>query len=144
MSSGWWSILVGIGGGIALIWLALIIALWVGKPNGLSLREAARLLPDVVRLLKRLATDAETPRGVRIGLALVLVYLALPIDIIPDFIPVIGFADDAIVVAIGLRFVTRAAGPEALAKHWPGTPDGLAAVRRLCRLPKPGKPETAG
>jgi uncharacterized membrane protein YkvA (DUF1232 family) len=67
-------------------------------------------------------------------LALLLAYLALPIDLIPDFIPVLGYADDAVIVALVLRSVTRRAGPDALAEHWPGTPDGLAALRRLCRL----------
>jgi uncharacterized membrane protein YkvA (DUF1232 family) len=61
-------------------------------------------------------------------------YLALPIDLIPDFVPVLGYADDAIIVAFVLRSVARRAGPEALAKHWLGTPEGLVAVRRMCRL----------
>ena len=50
---------------------------------------------------------------------------------IPDFIPVVGYADDAIIVAWVLRSVTRAAGPEALDRHWPGTPEGLQAVKRV-------------
>jgi uncharacterized membrane protein YkvA (DUF1232 family) len=120
---------------MVLVWLALLVALWIGKPDDLSIRSVARLLPDLVRLIKRLAADPAMPRGVRIRLALLLVYLASPIDLIPDFIPIIGFADDAIIVAIVLRSVTRTAGPAALAKHWPGTPEGLMAVRRLSRLP---------
>jgi uncharacterized membrane protein YkvA (DUF1232 family) len=59
--------------------------------------------------------------------------LALPFDLIPDFVPILGYADDAIIVAFVLRSVARRAGPEALTNHWPGTPEGLAAVRRLCR-----------
>jgi uncharacterized membrane protein YkvA (DUF1232 family) len=62
------------------------------------------------------------------------VYLLLPIDLIPDFIPVIGYADDAIIVAIALRSVTRVAGAEALERHWPGTPEGLVAVKRLAGI----------
>jgi uncharacterized membrane protein YkvA (DUF1232 family) len=62
---------------------------------------------------------------------LLLVYPVLPIDLIPDFIPVLGYADDAIIVAIALRSVTRRAGPAALETHWPGTSDGLQAVRRF-------------
>jgi len=99
-----------------------------------SLRDALRLLPDVVRLIKGLASDPGVPRMVRVELVLVLAFMASPIDLIPDFIPVIGFADDVILVALVLRSVTRIAGPAALTKHWPGTPEGLAAVRRLCRM----------
>jgi uncharacterized membrane protein YkvA (DUF1232 family) len=65
---------------------------------------------------------------------LLLGYLALPVDLVPDFIPVIGYADDAVVVALALRSVVRRAGPEALERNWPGTPDGLAAVLRLARI----------
>ncbi len=57
-----------------------------------------------------------------------------PIDLVPDFIPVLGYADDAIIVAMALRSVARVAGPEAIDKHWPGTPDGLRAVKRLTGL----------
>ena len=108
--------------------------LYLTKPGEYDLKEAMRLLPDLIRLVKRLAADPDTPRGVRIRLALLLLYLALPIDLIPDFIPVLGYADDAIIVALVLRSATRSAGPDAMAKHWPGTPEGLIALKRLCRL----------
>jgi uncharacterized membrane protein YkvA (DUF1232 family) len=126
--------LLGIVGGLVLIWAVLVAALWRTKPGEYDVKEALRLLPDLVRLIKRLATDPDTPRGVRIRLVLLLGYLALPIDLIPDFIPVLGYADDAIIVALVLRSATRSAGPDALAKHWPGTPQGLIALKRLCRL----------
>ena len=83
-----------------------------------------RLVPDVVRLLRRLAGDRTLSRSIRIRLWLLLIYLISPIDLIPDFIPVLGYADDAIIVAIALRSITRRAGPEALERHWPGTPEG--------------------
>jgi uncharacterized membrane protein YkvA (DUF1232 family) len=136
MWSHWWSIPLSIVGGVVLLWITLMVALWIGKPDDLGIRDSARLLPDLVRLIKRLATDPGMPRGVRVRLAVLLGYLAIPIDLIPDFIPVIGYADDAIIIALVLRSVTRAAGPAALDEHWPGTPEGLAAVRRLCRLPE--------
>lgn len=117
-----------------LLWVALIVALWIGKPDEVRIRDALRLLPDLVRLLRRLAGDKSLSGGVRLRLWLLLAYLALPIDLVPDFIPVIGYADDAVIVALALRSVTRRAGPEALEKHWPGTPDGLTAVRRLAGL----------
>jgi uncharacterized membrane protein YkvA (DUF1232 family) len=133
--TSWWQLLVGLAGGLLLLWVALLVALWVSKPEDLRLRDAMRLLPDLVRLLKRLASDGSLPRGVRVRLWLLLGYLAMPIDLVPDFVPVIGYADDAVVVAIALRYVTRRAGPEALERHWPGTPEGLAAIRRLAGIP---------
>lgn len=123
-------------GGLIVAWLILVLVLVVARPrganlNGATVTQAARLLPDLIRLLARLARDQSLPRGVRIRLALVLAYLALPIDLIPDVIPVIGYADDLIVVLIGLRSVLRAAGPDAVRAHWPGTQEGFDLVRRL-------------
>ncbi|MDT5363382.1 MAG: hypothetical protein QOC69_5144 [Mycobacterium sp.] len=134
MWSDWWLIPMSVIAGVVLIWAALIVALWFVKPDDVGVRDAMRLLPDLLRLLKRLAFDPTMPRGIRVRLVLLLGYLALPIDLIPDFVPVLGYADDAIIVAFVLRSVARRAGPQALAKHWPGTPEGLVAVRRMCRL----------
>jgi uncharacterized membrane protein YkvA (DUF1232 family) len=130
-----WTVAAGVVGGLLVLWLALLVALWTGRPDELGIREALRLLPDVVRLLRRLASDPTLPRGVRVRLWLLLGYLALPIDLVPDVIPVIGYADDAVVVALALRSVVRHAGPEALDRHWPGTAVGLAAVRCLAGVP---------
>ena len=130
----WWDILIGIVAGVLLAWLALIAALVIVRPRGGLLREALRLLPDLLRLLPRLAADRTLPRGVRIRLALLLAYLACPIDLVPDFIPVIGYADDAVIVALVLRAVVRRAGRDAVTSHWPGTADGLAAVERLAGI----------
>jgi uncharacterized membrane protein YkvA (DUF1232 family) len=88
----------------------------------------------VLRLVRRLAADQELPRGVRERLWLLLVYLAVPIDLIPDFIPVLGYADDAIIVTAVLRGVVRRAGLEAERRHWPGSDDGFAVVERLAGL----------
>jgi uncharacterized membrane protein YkvA (DUF1232 family) len=128
-----WNVSIGIGAGLVLMWLALLATLWgvKGRFDLTALRGALRLLPDLLRLLKRLAADPALPRGVRIRLWLLLAYLITPIDLVPDFVPVIGYADDAIIVAIALRSVIHHSGPEAIKRHWPGTPDGLAAVLRL-------------
>jgi uncharacterized membrane protein YkvA (DUF1232 family) len=96
-----------------------------------------RLLPDLVGLVRRLAADRELPGSVRVTLWLLLGYLLMPIDVVPDFIPVLGYADDAVVVAIALRHVVRAAGPTALERHWRGTAVGLSVVRRLAGLAAP-------
>ena len=137
MGADWWLVAIGIVGGVVLVWVALVAALWFQRPDELRVQDAMRLLPDLLRLLKGLVSDPTLPRGVRVRLTLLLGYLALPFDLVPDFIPILGYADDAIVVALVLRSVTRRAGPEALARHWPGSPEGLAAVRRLCRIPDP-------
>jgi uncharacterized membrane protein YkvA (DUF1232 family) len=131
MMTSWWHILVGILAALILAWAALVVALLLAKPRGPVLREAVRLLPDLLRLLRRLAGDRDLPRGVRIRLALLMVYLASPIDLIPDFIPVLGYADDAVIVVLVLRSTVRRAGLEAVRAHWPGSDDGFAA---LCRL----------
>ena len=132
---GWAWTLIGVLGGLLLCWLVLMAVLWSSRPDDLRLRELLRLLPDVLRLVHRLAGDGRLPRGVRVRLWLLLVYLAMPIDLVPDFVPVLGHADDAIVVALVLRSVVRRAGAAAIARHWPGTPEGLAALRRASRLP---------
>jgi len=119
---------------VLLAWVALIVALMIVRPRGGLAREALRLLPDVLRLLPRLAADRTLPRGVRVRLALLLAYLASPIDLVPDFIPVVGYADDAIIVAAVLRSVARRAGVQAVERHWPGTRDGFAALCRLTGL----------
>jgi uncharacterized membrane protein YkvA (DUF1232 family) len=127
-------LLLGVGAALALTWVALVFALLVARPEASLLAEALRLLPDVLRLLRRLAGDRSLARDVRIRLWLVLGYLAIPIDLIPDFVPVLGYADDAIIVTAVLRSVVRSAGLEPIRGYWPGTEDGLAAVLRLCGL----------
>lgn len=130
----WWLVPVGAVAALAVVWLLLGIALWVAKPDDVGIQDMLRLLPDVLRLLKRLATDPELPRRIRVALVALIAFIASPIDLIPDFIPAIGYADDVIITALVLRWVSRTAGADALARQWPGTPDGLAAVRRLCGM----------
>jgi len=133
-------LLAAAAAGLAVVYLGLLVALLLARPRAALLREAARLLPDLLRLIARLARDHSLPRGVRVRLWLLLGYLALPIDLIPDVIPVIGYADDAIVAAVALRSVVRRAGAEALERHWTGTEEGLKVVRRLAGLPAEAPP----
>jgi uncharacterized membrane protein YkvA (DUF1232 family) len=132
--SVWWDLLIGVAAALVLAWLALVGMLLMARPRGGLLREALRVLPDVLRLVRRLAADKALPFGVRVRLGLLLAYLAFPIDIIPDFIPVLGYADDAIVVTAVLRGVVRRAGLDAVRAHWPGTEAGFAAVVRCTGL----------
>ena len=120
--------------GLLLSYVLLVVALLVARPGQATVSEAARLLPDLLRLVRRLAADAAVPGGVRVRLWVLLAYLAMPFDLIPDFVPVVGYADDAILIAVVLRWVVRRSGPDKLAQHWPGTPEGLHAVRLLAGL----------
>jgi uncharacterized membrane protein YkvA (DUF1232 family) len=131
----WWPAVGGALVALLLMWLALIVALWRVAPDQPRLRDMLRLLPDTVGMLRRMAGDRALPRSIRIRLWLLLAYLASPIDVVPDFIPLLGYADDAILVVLVLRSVARRAGTEALTRHWHGTSDGLAAVSRLAGIP---------
>jgi uncharacterized membrane protein YkvA (DUF1232 family) len=131
-------LLFGLGVAFGLVWLGFVLFLSTARPKGLALREAMRLVPDTLRLLGRLAGDRSLPKGVRIRLGLVMAYLALPFDIVPDFIPVIGYLDDVILLCVVLRSTVRRAGPDAIRRHWPGTEDGLAELWRLAGLSSPG------
>ena len=110
--SPWLEVTLAVLAGLACVWLALVVALYVvGRryDDPTRLREVLRLLPDVVRLLHRLSKDGSLPRGVRIRLWLLLAYLAFPLDLVPDFIPVLGYADDAVVVAMLIGVMTTRA-----------------------------------
>jgi uncharacterized membrane protein YkvA (DUF1232 family) len=99
------------------------------------LRDIARVVPDLAILFARLALDPRVPWRRRIGLLALAAYLASPIDVIPDFIPVVGQLDDALLVALALRGVVRAAGTGLIAEHWPGTRHGLRRILRLAGYP---------
>lgn len=130
----WRQSMAGVATSLLLLWAGLLIVLWRVKPDDGRLHEALRVLPDVLRLVARLARDATLPRRLRLRLWLVLAYLAVPVDLVPDVIPVIGYADDAIVLIWTLRSIARLAGADTVARHWPGTPHGLQTVLRLAGL----------
>lgn len=133
-----WLTLLAVVASLLAVWALLVVGLYLLAPEKDDpgfLRDVVRLLPDVVGLVRRLAADPTLPRGVRWRLLALLGYLLLPLDLVPDVVPVVGYADDAIVLALVLRSVVRAAGPDALDRHWQGSPRGLALVRRLVDLP---------
>lgn len=125
----------GLVASLAVTWLVLLLVLILARPHGMGPAQARQLVPDLVRLVRSLAADPTLPSGVRRRLGLLLAYLALPFDLVPDVIPVLGYADDVIVVGLVLRSVVRVAGEDALERHWRGSPDGLSLVRRLAGLP---------
>ena len=139
MTSG--QVLIGVGGTLLLIWLVLLIALMVARPGGNVITESLRLMPDLLRLVTRLARDRTLPRGVRVRLGLLLAYLAFPLDLIPDVVPVLGYADDVIVVLLTLRSVIRAAGEDPVRGHWPGSPSGLDLLLRMTTTQRNARPD---
>lgn len=119
---------------LTLAWVALAFVLCWRRPEPGAIRAGLRILPDTVRLIPRLATDSRLPLPTRALLWLLALYLLSPIDLVPDFIPVIGFADDIVVTALVLRHIVRRAGSEVLTDQWPGTPEGLEVLRRALAL----------
>lgn len=133
----WWRVALAAAVALGLMWVMLSMTLWILRPGARDIKQALRLMPDVLRLVTRLARDRELPAATRLWLWGLLIYLALPIDLIPDFIPVIGYADDAIITVFVLRNVVRTAGVAVIRQHWPGTPDGYEAVCALTGLKAP-------
>ena len=130
----WWRAVAVLVASVVVMWAVLLVVLVVSRPDRGSLVQGARVLPDTVRPVRRLAADRTVPRSTRAWLWFLLAYLALPIDVVPDFLPVIGYADDVIITSLVVRHVVRRAGPETVRRHWPGSPDGLAALGRVLRL----------
>jgi uncharacterized membrane protein YkvA (DUF1232 family) len=112
------------------VYLAFVIALVVAGRRS-DARALAGFIPDCVVLFRRLLADPQVSRTRKLLLVALIAYLAMPIDLVPDFIPVAGQLDDAIIVAFVLRTVLRAGGPALLARHWPGPDSSLAVITRL-------------
>jgi uncharacterized membrane protein YkvA (DUF1232 family) len=125
--NGWvWIALAALLAAYVLAVLALLLA---GRRS--DARAVAGFVPDCARLFWRLAGDPRVSRRHKALLLLAAGYLAMPIDLVPDFIPVAGQLDDAIIVALVLRSLVRAAGPDVVTAHWPGPRSSLTAVLRL-------------
>jgi uncharacterized membrane protein YkvA (DUF1232 family) len=112
----------------------LVAGLALAGPSGAA-RALAGFVPDCIVLFRRLLGDARTRRRHRAVLLALLAYLALPFDVVPDFIPVAGQLDDALVVALALRAILRGGGPERIEAHWPGPRSSLALILRLAGRP---------
>lgn len=115
---------------VLVVYAVLVVAVIVAGRRR-HLRDVARFIPDCVVLVRRLFRDPRVPRGHKLLLGALVGYLALPIDLVPDFIPVAGHIDDVLVVVLALRVVLRASGGELLREHWPGPESSLAFVIRF-------------
>lgn len=127
--TGWGWVAVACAAALGL-YLCLVGGLLLAGRAELA-RAVAGLVPDLAVLFRRLLRDPRVSRKGKLVLGAVLVYLALPFDLIPDFIPVAGQLDDAVIVALALRLVLRGAGPTLVADLWPGPRTSLEVVLRL-------------
>jgi uncharacterized membrane protein YkvA (DUF1232 family) len=125
------SSLLAVIAALAALWLLLVAVLWLHRPSRELVGPALRLLPDLVRLVRALLADPAAPRSVKLALVGLLVYLVNPIDLIPEFIPVLGPLDDVIVAGLVLRWAGRRLGREWIRAHWGGSSEGLATLERL-------------
>lgn len=126
----WWHAFLVSAGVSALIYLAFIVWL-VLAGRRTDARALAGFIPDCIVLFRRLLADQRVSRGRKLLLAALIGYLAMPFDLVPDFIPVAGQLDDAIIVALVLRTILRSAGADLLRQHWPGPDASLNALARL-------------
>jgi uncharacterized membrane protein YkvA (DUF1232 family) len=112
---------------VVVLYLTLVAVLMI-VGRGLLAREIALLLPNLLRLFRGLMGDPDVPRRAKIALGFGAVWIASPIDLIPEFIPIAGQLDDAVVAALVLAYVVRASGRQTVERHWHGDP---ATIRRL-------------
>jgi uncharacterized membrane protein YkvA (DUF1232 family) len=121
---------------LVAVYAALIAALVVGARQW-DIRVIARLVPYCAILFKRLLRDPRVSTGWKVASVFALLYLAMPFDLVPDFIPIAGQLDDAILVALVLRGLLRSAGPRLLRQHWPGPTALLVPLERLAGAARP-------
>lgn len=121
-------ILIGFAALLAIWLLAIGILLWRGRTT--LARELIGFVPNVLRLFRDLLGDPRVPRSAKVTLVVGVAWLASPIDLIPEFLPVIGPLDDAIVAGLVLRSLVRRTGVDVVREHWRGDPRTLALLLR--------------
>ena len=122
------STVAAIGLALVALWAALLVVFWVLRPKGVSVRELLGLIPDILRLLRSLIGDRGAPLDVRLVLIGLVAWIVSPIDLIPEFIPVLGPMDDVVVAIVAMRYVRRRVGVEDLRQRWVGSESGFAML----------------
>lgn len=122
---------LAIGIALGLLWAALLVLFFAVRPRDVPVREVLRLIPDVLRLMRSLIADRRAPLEVRLVLVGLLLWILSPIDLIPEFIPVLGPLDDVVVAVVAMRYVRRRLGTDELRRRWPGTDEGFELLSRV-------------
>ena len=125
----WQWILIGLG--LTLVLYALFVGILLIAGRRTDARALATFIPDCLILFRGLVRDPRVPTSRKLLLVVVVAYLAMPFDLVPDFIPVAGQLDDAIIVALALRALVRTGGPELVREYWRGPQRSLDVIRRL-------------
>jgi uncharacterized membrane protein YkvA (DUF1232 family) len=130
----WLQALLGFAATVVGLWLLAVVLIWLHRPSRELARQALALLPDLLRMARRVAADPGTPPAVRVGLVGLALWIASPIDLLPEFLPGIGPLDDIVVAAVVLRWAGRRLGQQTLRRHWTGSSEGFAILMRLLGL----------
>jgi Protein of unknown function (DUF1232) len=117
--------------GLVAVWAVLLALFWLLRPQGVPVRELLGIVPDVLRLIRSLVADRSVPLDVRVVLVGLSLWIISPIDLIPEFIPVLGPLDDVVVAVVAMRYVRRRLGAAELRSRWAGSPDGFAMLVRV-------------
>ena len=124
-----------------LEWIGVAVAIWVVVVavlflfgRRLAARELAMLLPNLVRMCRTLLRDPRVPRGSKVLVGFAVLWFISPIDLVPEFIPVLGPLDDALLAALVVRHLVKRAGRGVVAEAWPGDPATLERMLRLARV----------
>jgi uncharacterized membrane protein YkvA (DUF1232 family) len=133
-------VVVGLAVCLVVSWALIAVAVLVANRRLTVSLDMAALMPRTFGLLVSLARDRTLPPGLRWRLAAAIVYAGQPFNLIPDWIPVIGYADNVAVICWALRSVIRVAGPEAVAAHWKGSEESLLQLYKALRLAPPQRP----
>ena len=126
-----WRLLLGVIGSLLAVWALLIAILWVMRPRDMRLGDAVRIVPDLLRLVRDLIADRSMPFGVRAALVGLLAWLLNPVDLIPEFIPVLGPLDDVVVAVLVLRYVRRRIGEDTMRARWRGSTESFDALTSI-------------
>ena len=123
--------LAGLIVSLIVLWALLLLILWLLRPKGAPARELLAIVPDALRLIRGLITDRAVPLDVRVVLVGLLIWIVSPLDLIPEFVPVLGPLDDVVVAIVAMRYARRRLDFAEIGRRWPGSANGLAVLARV-------------